>query len=116
MKKNILLLALFTIISVSAFKTHTMDSLDDNPAFLNKFFAEREEFLQEKTESRATATEAKSVQPVAAKNSMIDSKWCDSKPASQATASNANNSTTQQVFKLWVLSIMLATWFHTISR
>lgn len=112
--KNIYALVLITSFLGTA-NSLAMDSLDDNPAFLNTFFAERQEYLTQKNETRGTHAAKKSTEKSAmSEKNMIDSKWCDSKPHSNLSTNEG--SINKNAFTLWVLSIMLATWIHAINN
>lgn len=93
-----------------------MDALDDNPAFLNSFFAERQEFLQQQ-ESKPEQPLVELAAPVAPSQKNNFDRWCDCKPAlsQSGTTTESFSEGAKQIFKFYVLSIVLATFCHHLT-
>jgi hypothetical protein len=116
--KQHLVLTLFAMCLLGASSTSTvcMDSLDDNPAFLNTFFNERQEYLKQQTPAQEEPVVPAELSVVAVQKNIID-RWCDCKPiAAQSTTSQGPISDgAKEIFKFYVLGIILATFCHHLS-
>lgn len=116
MKKQLLLMAFVITGSFLTFSnSFAMDALED-PTYLNKFFNERQEYLNEQSAQPAAPVEENS-QTYTSKQAKNSDKWCDCKPSLTTAASHNNtvSDSAKQVFKFYILSIVLATFCHHLT-
>ncbi|MFZ5954169.1 MAG: hypothetical protein ACOYT8_03695 [Candidatus Dependentiae bacterium] len=116
MKKQLLIIAILAGSFIVSANSFAMDSLDDNPAFLNTFFNERQEYLKEipATEKEPEVNGAPQINT----QKMVFDKWCDCKPLISSTndkSTDTLSSDAKQIFKFYILSIILATFCHHLA-